>query len=354
MFTSLLGLFALACDAGEQEVEAIDAPPVQLLEVRVSAVDESGAVSRVAIAADGSTKVTTATSFEVRLDRFLLPTSATRQALCLASTTTPIRSLEQCLSGVFLEPIYDPALRRVTYRQRAGDRLAPDTLYQLAFYSPTEEAPFGFVAFDGAPFAAPLQLQFRTVAEDPPGTTDEAPLGGDLFCCGDAANPCPLEGFGAATTFAGCAFSPCHAASSDGSLGPSMGLNLSPPPANAAQLFEDPILATAVNHVAHQTQTGEVADAPVQPSATSRFGRAMALIRPFEPGNSYLLYKLAAEPANYPAGDAPSPEELARLRAALVVGMPMPAYGGTALTGNSLELLSAWIAAGAPTRPCTP
>lgn len=344
----------MACDAGEPEFQPIDAPPVHVLEVRVSAVDDAGGVSRAAIAADGSTRVTTATSFEVRVDRFLLPTSATRQALCLASTTTPIRSLEQCISGVLLEPTYDPVLRRVTYRQRSGARLAPDTLYQLAFYAPTEDSPYGFVAFDGAPFAAPMQLQFRTAAQDPPDTSDEVPLGGDLFCCGDTANPCPLDGFGAATTFSGCAFSPCHATSGDGSLGPSMGLNLSPPPANAAQQFEDPILATAVNHVAHQTQTGEVADEPAQASETSRFGRAMALIRPSEPGNSYLLYKLAAEPANYPEGEAPSAAELARLRAALVVGMPMPAYGGTPLEGRSLELLSAWIAAGAQTGPCTP
>lgn len=343
-----------ACDTGEPETQPIDAPPVTVLEVRATTVDEGGAAVRAAIAKDGSTKVTTATSFEVRLDRFLLPGSATRQSVCLASTTAPIRSLAECSANVLLEPTCDPALRRVTYRQRAGERLAPDTLYQLAIFPPTEDSPFGFTAFDGAPLAAPMQLMFRTAAADPTGTTDEAPLGGDLFCCGDAAHPCPIPGFGAATTFAGCAFSPCHAVSVDGALGASMGLNLSPPPAAPVQSFDDPIGATAINHVAHQTQTGELADDPALASEASRFGRAMALIRPGDPGNSYLLYKLAAEPANFPPGEAPSADEIARLRASVVVGMPMPAYGGTVLEGQSLELLSAWIAAGALTTPCDP
>ena len=112
--------------------------------------------------------------------------------------------------------------------------------------------------------------------------------------------------------------------------------------------------ATAVSHVAHETQTGEHAGTiEVSPSL---FGRAMPIVDPTRPGNSYALYKLLASVDNGAPGATAALEqqrlaEIARLRAAIIVGMPMPPANGqmTQLKQAQLEQISDWIAQGAPT-----
>ena len=121
-----------------------------------------------------------------------------------------------------------------------------------------------------------------------------------------------------------------------------MGLDLSSP---------DRLQATAIGHVAHETMTGEqAAQADENPP---RFGRAMPLLDPQAPGNSYLLYKLLASGNDHldsPASDA----EIGRLRASVVVGMPMPPADqpGAFLRTGEVELISRWLELGAATPVC--
>jgi hypothetical protein len=146
--------------------------------------------------------------------------------------------------------------------------------------------------------------------------------------CVEACGP------GAKIVLQGCTFATCHSTLNN-SPEP-MGLNLS----SGAYIKE-----TAIGRVANQSQTGEHADAPV--SASARFGRAMPLIAPGNPGNSYLLYKILADPAV--AADDPTlaPGETDRLRAGLAVGLPMPPKPYQGISQAGAARLSEWIAAGA-------
>lgn len=295
-------------------------------------------------------------------------------------------------------------------------RLIAGTTYKLTVLAPVEVGPAqGIRAFDRAPLLAPRSFEFKTAANDPAGATLEELPSGDLFCrtkktcvaecaattasvkacevagaCDSCAaacmcdpadpsctNNCP-QGDAACdmacktcntcqttcrtpcadacpesvqTALRGCAFGSCHAEVRDPSgalmLGAAMGLDLSTP----AQ-----ITATAINKVAHLTQQGEHADEIDR--SPLRFGRAIPIIdakSPDEPGgapgNSFLLYKLAVG-ASAMGDAAPSAEEVARLRASVVAGMPMPPLQGSPLKEADLKALVTWIAQGAPTPTC--
>jgi hypothetical protein len=66
-----------------------------------------------------------------------------------------------------------------------------------------------------------------------------------------------------------------------------------------------------------------------------------------------MLYKLLTGPSVEGAPDdiRPDPEEIARLRASVVVGLPM-SPDGSVLSPAQLLALSDWIARGAPTPDC--
>jgi len=145
----------------------------------------------------------------------------------------------------------------------------------------------------------------------------------------------------------GCAGSSCH-----GSSVPSMGLDLR----SAASIEE-----TAVNEVAHETESEPNAMEPLQNAA--RFGTQMPLVDPRRPGNSYLLYKLLVNPASY-AGACESQHSVAldgcvafpkeqtdELRAWFVRGRPMPLPTGDEpghLSLDDIRTVQSWIAADAP------
>ncbi|MEZ4311824.1 MAG: hypothetical protein R3F14_27655 [Polyangiaceae bacterium] len=302
--------------------------------------------------ADATLTVVPSTSLRLRFDRFLLPATLLRQAACLRSNLADVTDFTQCEGGVFLQPAYDPVRREVVLRQPAGDRLELDTAYKLTLFVPdiegdcTGEDPTscGFRAFDRAPLEQAYTVTFKTVAVDPGPVPDEAPPPAD-FCGGD----------GAAISFIGCGYSPCHAPTFNGP-GAAAGLDLSGLlPGDTFDSFA--LRATAINRVSHQTQMGERAFDPEETPA--RFGRAMPIIDAFDPGtagspgNSYLLYKLLVGPSmdSAPADIRPSDEEMARLRNGLVVGLPMSA-DGSKLSGDALLALSNWIARGAPTPKC--
>jgi hypothetical protein len=351
---------------------------MHLTEVVATTVQGGKPPKRAALAADGSSTVLRSTSIEVRFDRFLYPLSAVRQTICLQPLTDPVTRLADCRAGVFLEPAYDPVRRAVVYRQPEGTLLAPGTLYVLTVLAPRAPGLDGFRAFDGAPLAEARAIQMTTLVEDPPGFDEAAPTE-DLFCeasacasacatsaatkacvdaqckdvdgtidpdcekgCVDAcAKRCP-----AGARLATCATANCHGPNPS-ELDPShptslsMGLDL-----HSAEA----IVRTAVGQVAHEAQTGEHADEPNV--APTRFGRAMPLIDPGSPGNSYLLYKLLVSPSYAASAAAPDAAEIERLRASVVVGMPMPPAGGEPVPLDALEVLSGWIASGADAHAC--
>jgi hypothetical protein len=288
-------------------------------------------------------------SLRLRFDRFLLPSTVLRQSMCLRPNLGDVETYTQCTGGVFLQPSYDPVRREIVLRQEPGSRLALDTIYKLTLFVPdiegdcTPEDPVscGIRAFDRAPLEQAYTFTFQTAASDPGNVPDEAPPPAD-FCGPD----------GVVGSLVGCAYSPCHAPAKDGP-GAAAGLDFS----GLVTGDTYPLDATAINRVAHQTQVGEHAD-DVE-GTPARFGRAMSIIDAGDrgvsgsPGNSYLIYKLLTGPSVEAAPDdiRPGDGEIARLRASVVVGLPM-SPDGSALTPAQLLALSNWIARGAPTPSC--
>lgn len=298
------------------------------------------------IPADGTKLVMPSSSLRIRFDRFLLPASVTRQSVCLRTNLEEVSTYTECSGGVFVQPAYDPVRREVVLRQEAGARLALDTTYRLTLFAasiegnctPEDPVSCGILAFDRAPLEQTATFTFKTVATDPGSVPDEAPPAAD-FCGAD----------GAFSSLGSCAYPSCHGAAGD--IGAAAGLDLS-----SGYMLD----VTAINLVAHQTQMGERADDPEEVPA--RFGRAMPLIdapdrgKSGSPGTSYLLYKLLVGPSVADAGDdiRPSDEEIARLRASVVVGMPMAPEESLTEPFSPAQLvsLSNWIARGAPTPTC--
>jgi hypothetical protein len=145
---------------------------------------------------------------------------------------------------------------------------------------------------------------------------------------------------------AGCASSSCHGADQR------MGLHLEDVPG---------LLETAINRVAHETDSGSKTGTVV--AYPPRFGVDMAVIAPFKPENSYLMYKLALKPENYrddatgetcfssypllpPPATCPEDlgDEAARLGDAFVKGSPMPLDPSRSIDARKIQ---AWIKAGA-------
>lgn len=308
---------------------------------RQSVADGTPAAPTELDATKGST-VLPSSAIYLRFDRFLLPSSISRQSVCLRPAVGAVKSYTDCTGGLTILPSYDPVKREVVLRQQPGARLSLGTTYTVTLFVPTVEGTCdsdiagscGIRAFDRATLAEPYTFTFTTTDVDPGTLPDDAAPAPDF--CGDK---------GAATAFLACSYSPCHAESQDGKLGPAEGLDL---------LDVEGIRGTAINHVAHQTEMGEHADDPEETPA--RFGRAMPIIQPKSPGDSYLMYKLLVGEnlASAKSAFTPSADEIARLRASLVVGMPMPPSEGSSseLDEEFVLNLSAWIAGGAPTPTC--
>ena len=275
------------------------------------------------------------TPLELRFDRYLLPRTAIRQAIRLYSGS-PNRT-------VLLEPSYDLVERVVTYVPGHPGGLAPGLLYEVRITLPAEDRDgYGFRAFDGAPLeedgSVDLSFSFRT---------REAPAADPA-----AVAPPPCTDALAVLRGAGCPT--CHAQGKH----PPMGLALDSGPS---------LDETAIARVAHETDTGPTAGAAVVDGP--RFGAGLAVIAPSNPAESYLLYKLLANPGNFGTGAAacttahavamprgacpePSSAERARLAEWMVPLDPMP-RGGTLPGGvEDLRLLQVFIAYGADTSGC--
>lgn len=335
-----------ACDAGHPSEQPIDLPPLHVVDVlAATSTTPDGELVYEPLARDGTTQVLSTTPFKIRFDRLLLPGTATRQAVCLQPLIKKVIGPGDCTAGVFLEPSYDPVRREVTYRQSPeSPPLAPDIAYALTAYVAISPTDLGFRSFDGT--SLPELVRFDLGVQNDGGTPVPFDLGptGDHYCAG----PTP-----------GCTGDDC-ARSVSALLGACGGCHGGPQPAMGLDLSSsDGLATTALGVAAHGTQTGEHASDPDE--SPTRFGRAMPLIDPRVPGNSYLVYKLLANRRTplevpFPGPDGEEPAEVRRIRNTIVVGMPMPPSTAlhASLRSGEAEWIADWILQGAPTAPSCP
>jgi hypothetical protein len=408
----LAAIALFGCDVGAPSENArsrsFDRPLLQVGTVLATVSYDVGVPVRARLEESALTDdVEASSSFEIFFDRFLWPKTVTRQAACLHPSTTEVNSIADCAGPgqPFTQPEYNPVRRSVTFRLVPGARLKPSTQYRLTVFTSGATSDSGFFAFDGAPLARSYRFDFKTKG-DTSTAVDELPLSRERYCsaqkcaqscaasqktckadckatcandpdpktceasckeeCGAVAAACkkPCGCIDGATCaedgqligqnpaiFRSCGFSPCHSQGIDSNPAlaapPALGLDLSSPGALAA---------TALGSTAHLSQTGE--GATQADASGARFGRAMPLIDPSNPGNSFLLYKLLINARNFSSEklETTLSDDIDRLRAGAIPGIPMPAAAGpgTNILGADgpssevyLELINNWIAAGA-------
>ena len=321
----------MGCDLGPSDFDPGRGPALHLL----ASVPRNGEGIPCGVG-DAGCGVPLDVTIELRLDRPLLPASAVRQSIAVFTGTPG-------LGSPFLLPEYDLLERRLSYRNTG--RLVPNALYQLRLPIARTATDYGLRAFDGAalePGAVPNELSFftsATLADNPPAAQFEEPSCDQIvkLLAGHCAGGC------------------CH-----GGESPAMGLRLD---------SWSGLRATAIEQVAHQTETGTTVGVPFTNPA--RFGVAMPIIDSGSPETSYLVYKLLLSPANLApchaggcAFDAlpgaqsclPLPEqERERLSGRFVQGEPMPLFSdpacgpadNRALDCGEMRALTRWIAGGA-------
>ena len=288
--------------------------------------------------------------FDVTFDRYLSPEEAIRRSVCLRASLDIPASSAACTDGLPLKVSYDPIRRVVSYYLDADQVGVLDigVRYTLTVFTASGSGE-GFRAFDGRPLDANHSFSFETI--DAAALGPEQPIEGGGYCAADP-DLCYLgcDG-GVEEVFRNYCGDACHVdtKTSRGMEAPSLGLQLH-------DLFG--IENTAKDRVAHETEIGGRADAPALSPA--KLGAGMPIVASHDAGNSYMLYKVLA---NVPDGwdppledGTPAPSTLAdgeteRLRASLVVGMPMPALPYT-LDYAGAERISKWIASGAEIPDC--
>jgi len=281
-------------------------------------------------------------TFEVRFDRYLLPSTAVRQSF-FVYTGDPSNAIPGGNDLPALSPRYDLVERVVSYELPTGALLQPNTLYTAELVVPLDETASGFRAFDFAPLEGDRNVKIEFLTSNQRKTASPAEPTGTCFA--------------AARTFADhCDSAGCHNANDR-----RMDLDLSD--ANT-------VAFTAIGRVAHQAETGPKTGVPLQ--NPDRFGVGMPRIDPGRPDNSYLMYKLVTAPENYWASrETPSLcrtrhlaavgldtcvpatlDENERLRAWFLRGLAMPRAVGenspSFLVRSELESIESWIRAGAP------
>lgn len=289
------------------------------------------------LAADGTTRVLRTSPLKIRFDRILLPNSVTRQAVCVQPVLRKVTSPADCVAGIFLEPAWDPVRLTATYRLSPDNPpLAANTVYELTAYIPPDPTSvFGFRTFDGNTLPALVRFDFNVQEETAP--FDEGPVG-DHFCTapvpGCAGDDCARS---VADVLGPDGCGSCH-----GGGAPAEGLDLASPAG---------IAATALGQAAHGSQSGGGARDPEE--SPLHFGRSMPLLDPRVPGNSYLVYKLIANPGA-PLARAIPAAEIGRVRDTLITGMPMPPDTAphAALRPGEPEWIADWIFQGAPLSSC--
>lgn len=293
------------CDAGQALVDPNQGPPVRV----VSTYPEDGAGFECGVT-DLECGVPIDVAFEIRFDRYLLPTTAARESFALysgeESNTVP---RGRRIPGLNVR--YDVVERVVTYSLPTNVFLQPNIHYTAELTVPVDDGDAGFRAFDGAPLdeATTLRVSFLTsnqraepTPERPPGTCSST----------------------VATLNQSCTGGRCHGANDQ-----VMRMDFS---------NESALARTVVGRVAHQTETGPTTGVPQQNPA--RFGVGMPRIDPGRPDNSYLVYKLIAAPENYRESEGNPDLCATRHHAAVdpVSCVPAPA--------DETERLAAWFLRG--------
>jgi hypothetical protein len=324
------------CNEGTPSIEPSTGPPLHV----ISTYPEDGAGFECAIE-DVECGVPIDATFELRFDRYLLPSTAVRQSFFVYSGD-PSNMVPDDSELPVLFPNYDVIERVVTYALPPGAFLEPNTHYTAELVLPIQRDDPGFRAFDSEPLhpRTTRRLSFLT------SNQRKAPVSEPVGTCSDVlrtfTNRCDSAG--------------CH-----NTTDREMDLDLS----NASGLS-----LTAIGRVAHQAETGTKTGVPLQNPA--RFGVGMPRIDRGRPDNSYLMYKLVTARENYrrtpeapdlcatrhlaavdPETCVPATEdENERLRAWFLRGVGMPRAVGDAepsfLVRRELLGVESWIRSGAP------
>jgi len=248
--------------------------------------------------ANEATNVPITFAISVQFDRFLMPSTAVRGAMCLQAATVGGESTGTAhCEPANIAPEYDPVDRVATWTIRG--QITERTRYNVRLFAPkTPEDTAGVRAFDGAPLEKEFTFAFST-GSDKPGLAPRRTLG---FCqvrelCplpdGACDEPMPVAvakspyGFLTSTCTSGGG---CHGGGS-APQGPS---------GSVLRLDDDGAgggVAAAVRHlvehavVARQTAVGADPVAPGR-NVLGTFGHNMPYIDATNPGNSFLLYKM--------------------------------------------------------------
>ncbi|MBX3206925.1 MAG: hypothetical protein KF764_17775 [Labilithrix sp.] len=351
---------AFACDIeGTQRDQRTLGPAITVLG---NSIDTNGGV----VPADGV--------IQLSFDRYLLPATITRQSfLILDNTNTP-------LENAAIRTLYDPIARTVTIVGPDGPGrqwLTPEQSYKLVLLVPRDPTSDlgGFRAIDRAPLheGQKLELVFRAGP-----SAHEALFEPAVDFCADVLPIFHTK----------CGGPSCHGPSSRAAS--SLVLSTS-----------EGVRVTARGRIAQGSNTAASATRPE--STPSLFGANMEIIKPGDPGSSWLLYKVelartpvvdagpapdvfCTPPEGAPAVPAPAPPftTLAPARTSAdeverailndyVTGREMPypylpstyvpppptatephpsAYAYTALDFQERERIRIWIARGAAIREC--
>jgi len=266
----------------------------------------------------------------VRFNRWLLPSTATRQSIRIG--------VEGSNSSLFTEPRYEVLARTVTYHSSG---LIPGVVYELDLMDAnTPPYGWGFAAYDTTALDRanlPSAVVFRTKSAEAKYTA----VSEVQTLCRDV-----LRAF----AVSGCTLSNCH--KSYDNLPAAAGLHLD------SKLG----LESMIGRIAHATDRAE--QSGLATNLPKRFGLNMPVVLPSQPATSFLLYRmLLGEEAYRDKSGAyavlpPSRDEL--LYAASWFGTigPMPPEAIGFPKGISpvdqVRIVESWIRDGAETEFCDP
>ena len=354
-------MLACGCDEGSRDEQRAHGPALHVTATYPADGQGTATSSDAGVDCDTPTPdcaVPTDVEIQLRFDRFLLPGVGLSSGLHLFTG-------DPKANAVALSPAYNLIERVVVFHLAAP--LQPNTLY-TAEVVPGKDPSAGFWAFDRAPLeAGPVPLSFSfTTGSGPAAPTAPAPVTTDncttLAHDGNSAGSLPTGPLKV------CSDGSCHKNPPDVLLTDPDNFVKGYPPMGLS-LTDWGLLHTAINRVAHESDTGNSALDPGLQSGP-RFGVQMNIVDPGFPENSYLMYKLLRKPENYALADqegcpdlfhppvsdgaclTPAGDELARLREWFVLGDPMPKDLAPderlSLSRDALEQVVRWISAGAP------
>jgi len=217
---------------------------------------------------------------QVAVDRYLLPASITRQSIVVTDANGQPFTADDA-------PIitYDPVALTVTANPPRPDWLKEGLSYKVRFTIPPNDDvnDQGFRAIDRATLDPNQQLEYAFFVGPKTGNANGEPK---LNFCSDVL---PIFAAKCSETVA------CHGSQSQS-------------PEHAAGLALDSsrgVANTAINRVANGANTSGRGGDPDAPGRV--FGVNMAVIKPFEPDNSWLMYKVElARPTTIDAGTLPT------------------------------------------------